>query len=120
MFVPIDVLKPVIGDFIANGRSTTQPRPWLGVTSQEVGGNCWWYARVAGRSGGGSRTKAGDIIVGIAGEGLKGQADFYMRLWKSGNAGVEVSLEVLRGNRVENIKVKSVDRNNYFRTKATY
>src|SRR6185436_101323 len=34
MFVPIDLLKPVIGDFIANGRSTTTPRPWLGITSQ--------------------------------------------------------------------------------------
>ena len=64
--------------------------------------------------------KAGDIIVGIAGNSLKGQADFYTRLWKSGNAGVEVVLEVLRGNRVENVKVKSIDRNSYFRAKTTY
>ena len=64
--------------------------------------------------------KAGDIIVGIAGEALKGQADFYTRLWKSGAAGVEVTLDVLRSNRVENISVKSADRNNYFRVKATY
>ena len=120
MFVPIDVLKPVIGDFIANGKSTARPRPWLGITSQEVGGNLL-VARVspegpADEAG----LKAGDIIVGIAGDGLKGQADFYTRLWKSGNAGVEVSLDVLRGNRVENIKVKSIDRNSYFRVKAMY
>ena len=120
MFVPIDLLKPVIGDFIANGKSTTQPRPWLGVTSQEVGGNLLVVrvspdgpADVAG-------LKSGDIIVGIAGDGLKGQADFYTRLWKLGNAGVEIGLDVLRGNRVENIKVKSIDRNSYFRSKATY
>ena len=120
MFVPIDLLKPVIGDFIANGKSTTQPRPWLGVTSQEVGGNLLVVrvspdgpADVAG-------LKSGDIIVGIAGDGLKGQADFYTRLWKLGNAGVEIGLDVLRGNRVENIKVKSIDRNSYFRAKATY
>ena len=120
MFVPIDVLKPVIGDFIANGKSTMQPRPWLGITSQEVGGNLL-VARVspegpAEEAG----LKAGDIIVGIAGAGLKGQADFYTRLWKSGNAGVEILLEVLRGNRVENITVKSIDRNDYFRARATY
>ena len=120
MFVPIDVLKPVIGDFIANGKSTARPRPWLGITSQEVGGNLL-VARVspegpADEAG----LKAGDIIVGIAGDGLKGQADFYTRVWKSGNAGVEVSLDVLRGNRVENVKVKSIDRNSYFRARATY
>jgi serine protease Do len=120
MFVPIDVLKPVIGDFIANGRSTTKARPWLGVTSQEVGGNLLVVrvspegpADVAG-------LKAGDIIVGIAGEGLKGQADFYTRLWKTGGAGVEIMLDVLRGNKVENLSIKSADRNNYFRAKATY
>jgi len=120
MFVPIDVLKPVIGDFIANGRSTTQPRPWLGVTSQEVGGNLLVVRVSPEGPAEEAGLKAGDIIVGIAGEGLKGQADFYMRLWKSGNAGVEVSLEVLRGNRVEILKIKSADRNHYFRTKATY
>ena len=120
MFVPIDVLKPVIGDFIANGKSTAKPRPWLGVTSQEVGGNLL-VVRVspegpAEQAG----LKAGDIIVGISGDGLKGQADFYTRLWKIGNAGVEVGLDVLRGNKVEAFKLKSIDRNNYFRTKATY
>ena len=120
MFVPIDVLKPVIGDFIANGRSTTQPRPWLGVTSQEVGGNLLVVRVSPEGPAEAAGLKAGDIIVGIAGEGLKGQADFYTRLWKTGNAGVEVALDVLRGNRVENLKVKSADRNNYFRARATY
>lgn len=120
MFVPIDLLKPVIGDFIANGRSTSQPRPWLGVTSQEVGGNLLVVRVSPEGPADEAGLKAGDIVVGIGGEGIKGQADFYTRLWKSGNAGVEIVLDVLRGNRVENMSVKSADRNNYFRTKATY
>lgn len=120
MFVPIDVMKPVIGDFIANGKSTAKPRPWLGVNSQEVGGNLLVTrvspdgpAELAG-------IKAGDIIVGIAGEGIKGQADFYTRLWKSGNAGVEVTLDVLRGNKVDNMKIKSIDRDEHFRAKPVF
>ena len=120
MFVPIDVLKPVIGDFIANGRSTAKTRPWLGVSSQEVGGNLL-VVRVSPESPADEAgLKAGDIIVGISGEGIKGQADFYTRLWKIGGAGVEVMLDVLRGNKVENLSIKSADRNNYFRVKATY
>ncbi len=120
MFLPIDLLKPVIGDFIANGKSTSVPRPWLGVTSQEVGGNLLVVRVSAEGPADEAGLKAGDIIVGIAGEGIKGQADFYTRLWKMGNAGIEVVLDVLRGNRVENLSIKSGDRNNYFRTKATY
>lgn len=120
MFVPIDVLKPVIGDFIANGRSTSKTRPWLGISSQEVGGNLL-VVRVSPESPADvAGLKAGDIIVGIAGEALKGQADFYTRLWKTGTAGVEVTLDVLRGNKVENLSVKSADRNAYFRVKASY
>ena len=120
MFVPIDILKPVIGDFIANGRSTATPRPWLGVTTQEVGGNLLVVRVSPDGPADEAGLKQGDIIVGIRGDGLKGQADFYTRLWKTGNAGVEVALDVLRGNRVENLTIKSVDRNNYFRTRATY
>jgi S1-C subfamily serine protease len=120
MFVPIDLLKPVIGDFIANGRSTTTPRPWLGITSQEVGGNLLVVRVSPDGPADEAGLKAGDIIVGISGDGLKGQADFYTRVWKSGNAGVEIALDVLRGNRVENMKLKSIDRNNYFRARATY
>lgn len=120
MFVPIDVIKPVIGDFIANGKSTARPRPWLGLNSQEIGGNLL-VVRVspespADRAG----IKAGDIVVGIGGEGLKGQADFYTRLWKTGNAGVEVQIDVLRGNKVDNMKIKSINRDEHFRAKAVY
>lgn len=120
MFVPVDALKPVIGDFIANGKSTKQPRPWIGVSSQEVGGNLLVLRVSPEGPADEAGMKAGDIIVGISGEALKGQADFYTRLWKTGNAGAEVSLDVLRGNRVENIKIKSIDRNNYFRARATF
>jgi S1-C subfamily serine protease len=120
LFVPIDILKPVIGDLIANGRSTATPRPWLGLTTQEVGGNLL-VVRVSPEGPADTAgLKQGDIIVGISGDGLKGQADFYQRLWKTGNAGVQITLDVLRGNRVENISVKSADRNSYFRTRATY
>jgi S1-C subfamily serine protease len=119
MFVPIDVIKPVLGDFIANGRSTSKPRPWIGVSSQEVQGNLI-VTRVSPEGpADDAGIKAGDIIVGIGGEPIKGQADFYTRLWKSGDAGTEVAVDVLKGNRVESHKIKTIDRNRYFRTQPT-
>ena len=120
MFVPIDVVKPVLGDMIANGKLSAKPRPWLGVNTQEVQGNLIVTrvspdgpAEVAG-------LVKGDIIVGIGGKPLAGQADFYTKLWASGTAGVEVSLDVLKGNRVQKYTVKSADRDSYFRPNPVY
>jgi len=120
MFVPIDVLKPVLGDIIANGRMTTKPRPWLGITSQEIQGKVIVTRVSAEGPAEDAGLQAGDIIVGFGGKPLSGQADFYTRLWKSGDAGVEVILDVLKGSKVEAVKVKSMAREHHFRSKPVY
>jgi len=120
MFVPIDLLKPVLGDFIANGRSTARARPWIGINTQEIQGNLI-ITRVSPESPADEAgLKAGDIVVGIRGQEIKGQADFYTKLWQSGEAGVEVVVDVLKGNRIENYSIKSVDRERYLRPKPIY
>jgi len=120
MFVPIDVLKPVLGDYIANGRSTAKTRPWIGINTQEVQGNLI-VTRVSPESpADDAGVKPGDIIVAIRGQQIKGQADFYTKLWGSGDAGVEVVIDVLKGNRIENHHIKSVDRQQYLRPKPVY
>ena len=120
MFVPIDVLKPVLGDFIANGRSTAKSRPWIGINTQEVQGNVI-VTRVSPESPAEEAgLKTGDVIVGIRGQEIKGQADFYNKLWESGDAGVEILIDVLKGNRIRNQKVKTVDRHQYLRHKPVY
>jgi serine protease Do len=120
MFVPIDVIKPVLGDFIANGRSTAKSRPWIGINTQEVQGNLI-VTRVSPESPAeDAGIKAGDIIVGIRGNEIKGQADFYSKLWGSGNAGVEIAIDVLKGNRIMSQNIKSVDRQQYLRAKPVY
>ncbi|MCW5605342.1 MAG: serine protease [Burkholderiales bacterium] len=120
MFVPIDVLKPVLGDFIANGKSTAKPRPWIGLNTQEVQGNLIVTRVSPDGPSEAAGLRAGDVIVGLGGEPIRGQADFYIRLWKSGEAGVEVVVDVLQGNRVENRRIRSIDRDTYFRAKPVY
>ena len=120
LFVPIDAMKPVLGDFIANGRATAKPRPWLGISSQEVQGKVI-VTRVnpegpADEAG----LRAGDIIVGFGGQPVTGQADLYTRLWKSGDAGVEVTLEVLKGNRIEPVRVRTIARESHFRQRPVF
>jgi len=120
MFVPIDLLKPLLGDLIATGKSSGRPRPWIGINTQEVQGNVI-VTRVSPEGPAEEASiRTGDVIVAIGGQGIQGQADFYTKLWKSGDAGVEIPLEVLRNGRVEKIPVKSIDRDRYFRPKPTY
>jgi serine protease Do len=120
MFVPIDIVKPVVGDMVANGKSTAKPRPWIGVNTQEVQGNLI-VTRVSPEGPAeDAGLKKGDVIVGVAGKPIQGQKDFYTKLWASGNAGVDVAVEVLKGNQVQQVTVKSIDRDRYFRPKPVY
>jgi S1-C subfamily serine protease len=119
MFVPIDLLKPMLGDLIANGKSSARPRPWIGVSSQEVQGNVI-VTRVSPESPAEDASiRTGDVIVGVGGQPVTGQADFYNKMWGRGAAGVDIPLEVLRGGRLEKITVKSIERERYFRPKPT-
>lgn len=120
MFVPIDLMKPVLGDLIANGRLTAKPRPWIGVNTQEVHGNVI-VTRVSPESPAeGAGLRRGDVIVGLGGKPVQGQADFYSKLWAAGPAGVDIPLEVLKDHRVQQVTLKSRDRESYLRPKPVY
>lgn len=120
MFVPIDLLKPILGDLIAQGKSAAKPRPWLGVNTQDLQGKMM-VTRVSPESPAEEAGLAtGDIIVGVRGEQVQGHADFYRKLWASGEAGAEVMLDVVKGTEVKQLGVKSIDRNNYLRPRPTY
>jgi S1-C subfamily serine protease len=120
MFVPIDLLKPILGDLLAQGKSSAKPRPWLGVNTQDLQGKLI-VTRVSPESPAEQAgLVSGDIIVGIRGEQVQGHADFYRKLWASGDAGAEVALDVLKGTEIRKLGVKSMDRDQYLRPKPTY
>jgi S1-C subfamily serine protease len=120
MFVPIDLLKPILGDLIAQGRTSSKPRPWLGINTQDLQGKLI-VTRVSPDSPAEQAGLAnGDIIVGIRGEQVKGHTDFYRKLWASGDAGADVVLDVLKGTEVKKLEVHSMDREKYLRARPTY
>jgi serine protease Do len=120
MFVPIDRLKPVLADLIARGRPAGPARPWLGVSTQDVEGNVIVTRVASGSPAEQAPMRVGDVIVALGGNTLRGQADFYTRLWASGAAGREITLDVLREGRIQRVTVRSVDRDTYYRPKPTY
>ena len=119
MFVPIDLLKPILADLIDKGRVAGPSRPWLGMATEELQGRLF-VSRVspaapADRAG----IARGDIIVGVGAEAVTTHAELYRKVWSLGAAGIEVPLKVLQGINVQEIKVRSIDRTEYFRAKPT-
>jgi len=50
MYVPINRLKPIFQELVANGRLSTPPRPWLGLLTSSIWVS-WWSAHLRRRSG---------------------------------------------------------------------
>ena len=120
MFVPIDLLKPILPEMIRTGHRSGPGRPWLGIVADEVQGRLI-VSRVspdgpAEQAG----LKAGDIILAVGNEAVRSQAEFYRKLWGRGAAGSDIPLRLLQGIDVRDISVHSIDRIDYFRQKTSY
>jgi S1-C subfamily serine protease len=120
VFVPIDLLKPILADLVKTGHRSGPARPWLGVAADEVQGRLL-VTRVSPESPADQAgMQVGDIILGVAGDTVHTQAEFYKKVWAHGKAGDEIPLKVLQGVDVKEINVRSIDRTEYFRPKPTY
>jgi len=120
MFVPVDLLKPILPELVKSGHGPGPARPWLGVAADEVQGRLL-VTRVspdgpAERAG----VHVGDIILAVGASAVHSQAEFYRTLWGRGNAGSEIPLRILQDNDVREVRVHSIDRLDYFRQKTTY
>jgi S1-C subfamily serine protease len=120
MYVPIDLLTPVLADLIAGTAGQAKARPWIGVTTEEVRGRLFVARTTPGSPADKAGLKKGDIIVGVGGEPATGLADFYRKIWKQGDAGVNVPLDILGDSGIRRVDVKSMSRNDHLRLKTTF
>ena len=111
MFVPIDLLKPILEDLITRGRADRQSRPWLGVYAVEVSARVYVTGVADGSPAQLADIREGDLISQIGDEEIATLPEFYRRLWSLGPAGVAVPITVIRGGTRLRISVHSVDRN---------
>jgi S1-C subfamily serine protease len=110
MFVPIDLLKPILEDLATRGRASRQPRPWLGVYAAEMTGKVYVTGVAEGGPAQLADIREGDLIMQVAEHDVATLPDFYRRRWAVGPAGSGVPLTAFRGGMRLHLNVRSVDR----------
>lgn len=120
VFVPIDLLKPILADIEKTGRRAGPARPWLGVAADEVSGRLVVTRVSAEGPADKAGLKPGDIILGVGSESVRTQPEFYRKVWARGAAGSTIPLKVLQGVDVKEVPVESIDRMEYFKARTTY
>jgi len=115
MFVPIDLLEPILADLLASGRCARPARAWLGLYAAEMEGR----VVVGGLAPGGPAERAGaqlgDLILEIAGERVTGLAAFFRKVWNLGPAGTEIPLTLSRRGASHVARLRSADRNDFLK-----
>ncbi|MGV3626214.1 MAG: S1C family serine protease [Betaproteobacteria bacterium] len=114
MFVPINLLKDVLDDLVRDGRRRGAARPWLGLNTEQVDGHLVVTRVLPDSPADQSGLKRGDIILGIGGDSIGSQSEFYESLWSS-SAGGDVTLHIVRDKVVKHLIVQTSDRLSYLR-----
>ena len=110
MFVPVDLLKPILAEMQKTGTSSASRRPWLGLTSAEQSGRIQVVRVAAGSPAQAGGIQAGDVVLAIDGTRVATLEEFYKRLWAHPNPDDEIVLTVLQGADIRTLKIKAVDR----------
>lgn len=110
LFVPVDLLPPILAELRRDGRSSASHRAWLGVNCVEQAGQVRVIrvsddspADVAG-------LQPGDRIERIDGTEVRALDVLWKSLWAGGSPEREVTLDIRRGDELQTMKLQSVDR----------
>lgn len=115
MFVPIDLLVPILGDMLASGRAARPPRAWLGLYIAEMEGRLVVGGLAPGGPAERAGLKLGDLILEVGGEPVAGLAALFRRIWRCGPAGAEVPLAYSRRGATSTVRIRSADRNDFLK-----
>jgi len=120
MFVPVDLLKPILDEMVKTGGQRAARRPWLGVNSLEEDGRVKVMHVNEESPADKAGVVAGDIILSVNGEPVETLEKFYGKLWRPGSEpGADVKLTVLHGVSLKEVTVRSIDRKEFMRAKPS-
>ena len=115
MFVPIDLLAPILDELLTLGRAARPPRAWLGIYATEMDGHLVIGGLAPGGPAERAGVKLGDLVLEVGGERVAGLAAMFRRIWSAGPAGSEVTLTLSRRGASSKIQIRSADRSDFLK-----
>ncbi|MGE4051604.1 MAG: S1C family serine protease, partial [Piscinibacter sp.] len=109
MFVPVDLLKPVIAEMRARGSSRGSHRAWLGLNCEERGGEIRVLRVTQDSPADLAGIRPGDRILRIDDADVAALETLWKTLWRNG-AEREVLLTIRRDGEVQTLTVHTTDR----------
>ena len=110
MFVPVDLLKPVLAEMQSTGSTRASRRPWLGLSSSVQEGRVQ-IVRVNRESPAAEAgLRPGDVVLEIDGAKVETLEAFYKQLWAHDAPDAEIELTVQQGDDVRKIRLRAADR----------
>ena len=115
MFVPMDLLEPLLDGMLKTGRSPHPPCPWLGMRMQDAEDKLVVGSLTAGGPAEHAGIKAGDTVRGVGAKRVQTLAELFRAVRLLGPAGVDVPLAIARGGEMLRITIKSADRDDFLK-----
>ncbi len=113
MFVPIDLLEPILDDMVRLGRPARPPRPWLGLYATELQDRIVIGGLTQGGPAHRAGVRVGDVVLEVAGTPVSSLPQLFRGIWSVGPAGTDVPLALERGEDTIRLRVPSADRNDF-------
>lgn len=110
MFVPIDLLKPILADMQRLGSSKLSNRAWLGVTSSDQGGRVQVMRVAEGSPADEAGLKPGSVVQAIDGLEVTTLEAFYKKLWARDTPEQPVKLTIREGDQIKTIAITPQNR----------
>ncbi len=116
MFVPIDLLPPILDDLVRFGKVNRPPRPWLGLFATEAEGALVVAGLASGAPAARADLRVGDVLLKVDGAPIADLAEMFRRIWLLGTAGTLIPLTISRDGAEFTIAVESADRNAFLKS----